>query len=103
SCLSCGAPLNGKYCSQCGEKTVHKEDKTVAHYFGEFLHMMSHADSKFLKSLKYIFFKPGLLSKEYIAGRKKPYSAPLTMFIVANLIYYLFPVIDALNSRYETQ
>ena len=103
ACASCGEQLHGKYCSRCGEKTLNEHDKTVSHFFGEFFHMLTHADGKIFRSLKYIFTKPGFLTKEYIAGRRKPYTSPLTLFLIANLIYFLVPSVDTLNSNYTSQ
>src|SRR4051812_37895474 len=95
SCASCGHILNGKFCSQCGEKVLRKEDKSILHFFEEFFHMLTHADSKFLKSLKYLITKPGFLTREYLAGRRKLYASPLSLFFIGNLIYLLILPVDA--------
>ena len=65
--------------------------------------MLTHADGKFLKSFKYLFTKPGYLTREYLDGRRKPYTAPLSLFFIANVIYFLFPAVDTLNTHYESQ
>jgi hypothetical protein len=103
TCVSCGKALDGKFCSYCGEKQLKAEEKSVVHFFGEAIHLFTHADSKFLKSLKYLFTKPGFLTAEYLVGRRKLYTSPLTLFFIANLIYFLFSPVDALNSRYASQ
>ena len=102
-CVSCGHSINGKFCSDCGEKVMRNEDKSVLHFFEEFVHLLTHADSKFLKSLKYLFIHPGLLTSEYLIGRRKKYAGPLTLFFIGNLIYLLILPVDALNSKYESQ
>lgn len=102
-CASCSQPLSGEYCSHCGEKVLHEHDKSVAHFFHEFFHVLTHWDGKIIKSLKFLFAKPGFLTQEYLAGRRKAYTAPLTLFLIANVIYLLFAQIDALNSHYITQ
>lgn len=103
SCVTCGQTLYGKYCSACGEKVLRKEDKSVLHFFEEFFHGLTHADSKFLKSLKYLITKPGFLTKEHLNGRRKLYTSPLSMFFIGNLLYLLFMPVDALNSHYTIQ
>jgi hypothetical protein len=102
-CASCGHMLTGKYCSQCGEKVLKAEDKSVKHFFEEFFHMLTHADNKFLRSLKYLLFRPGFLTKEYLAGRRKLYASPLSLFFIGNLIYLLLSPVDALNTHYQSQ
>lgn len=103
ACASCGAALHGKFCSQCGEKKLNEKDKSVAHFFEEFIHILTHADSKFLKSLKYLITKPGFLTAEHLAGRRKMYTSPLSLFFIGNLLYLLIMPVDALNSKYVSQ
>lgn len=76
-CASCGAALQGKFCSECGEKKLNEKDKSVMHFFEEFIHILTHADSKFLKSLKYLITKPGFLTSEHLAGRRKKIHQPI--------------------------
>ena len=103
TCASCGAALHGKFCSQCGEKKLNEKDKSVMHFFEEFMHILTHADSKFLKSLKYLMIKPGFLTSEHLAGRRKMYTSPLSLFFIGNLLYLLIMPVDALNSKYVSQ
>jgi hypothetical protein len=103
TCASCGHILEGRFCSQCGEKVLRVEDKGLRHFFEEFFHGLTHADSKFLKSIKYLFTKPGFLTSEYLNGRRKLYASPLNLFFVANLVYLLIGPVDALNSHYVSQ
>jgi len=102
-CATCGAELHGKFCSQCGEKKLNEKDKSVVHFFEEFIHILTHADSKFLKSLKYLITKPGFLTSEHLAGRRKKYTSPLSLFFIGNLLYLLIMPVDALNSKYVSQ
>jgi len=101
-CATCGQPLQGPYCSQCGEKKLDKHDRRVISIFEEVIHSFTHADSKFLRSLKYLFTRPGFLTNEYLAGRRKRYSTPLSLFFIANLLYLLASPVDTFNSRFES-
>jgi len=101
-CVTCGRTLHGPYCSHCGEKTLNKHDRRVLHLFEEFFHSLTHADSRFLRSMRYLFTKPGLLTNEYLAGRRKLYSSPLSLFLIANLLYLFLGVYDTFNSHFET-
>ena len=64
-------------------------------------HLLSHAgetlfhwDSKIFRTLRVLFTRPGLLSAEYVRGRRKPYVHPFQVFFIANLLYFfLFPVL----------
>jgi len=66
-CLNCGSPLNGPYCSKCGQHDVD--------YCGSFWHLTEdalegalHYDGKFFKRARYIFTRPGFLTTEFVAG-----------------------------------
>lgn len=103
NCLSCGNPVNTSYCSACGEKVLVEHEKSVAHFLGEALHNVTHADGKFLRSLRILIFSPGTLSLNYLEGKRKRFMNPLSMFVFANLLYLLFSPVDALNSNYHSQ
>lgn len=101
-CATCERPLHGPYCSHCGEKKLDEHDKRVVHIFEEFFHSLTHADSKFLRSMKYLLTRPGFLTNEYLAGRRKRYSSPLSLFFIANLIYLFAAPFDTFNSHFKT-
>lgn len=50
-----------------------------------------------------VLSKPGLLSKEYVEGRRVNYVRPLQLFFVLNLIYFLFPILQLFNTSLRTQ
>lgn len=94
-CLNCGATVMGRYCHICGqENTVPKESfgKLVLHFFYD----ITHFDGKFFESLKYLLFRPGFLSKEYVKGRRASYLNPVRMYVFTSAIFFLifFMVVD---------
>jgi hypothetical protein len=101
-CATCEQPLLGPYCSNCGEKKLDQHDRRIIHLFEEVIHSLTHADSKFLRSFKYLFTRPGFLTSEYLAGRRKGYSSPLSLFFIANLLILFFARYDTFNSQFET-
>ncbi len=88
SCKTCGAPLNGPYCSQCGEKVIHPGDFAIRHFLSELANQFFLLDGRFLKSFWLLMARPGLLTREYFEGRRKPYLKPVQMFIIANVVYF---------------
>jgi hypothetical protein len=87
-CLNCGTILEGKYCHNCGQ-----ENLQIKESFG---HMMNHAisdyfhfDHQFFHTLKPLFFKPGMLTNEYMAGRRVQYLHPIKMYIFVSIVYFL--------------
>jgi hypothetical protein len=90
-CLNCGAELSGEYCQQCGQKKIHRHDFSLKHFFGHLLHEVTHLDSnKILKTLYALVFRPGLLTAEYLAGRKGSYINPIRIYLTFSALYFLF-------------
>jgi Protein of unknown function (DUF3667) len=101
TCKNCGNHFTGKYCNECGEKVYTVHDKKLSHIFEEFFHLVTHLDSKFLKTLKSIFTKPGFVSREYCEGRRKKYFKPVSLFLIGVVIYLLFPLLQGLNISFD--
>jgi Protein of unknown function (DUF3667) len=102
-CRTCGAELTGTYCKECGEKMFVPGEHTVRHFLGDVLNAITFLDSKFLRTIKQMFRKPGDVSYQYINGRRVVFIKLMSMFFIVNLIYFLFPLYDSLNSSLNTQ
>lgn len=102
-CVNCGNSFEGKYCNICGERIVKREELTVRHLIGETIKALTFADSKIFRTLKTLFFKPGVLPKRYLEGYRKAFVPPLSLFLLVNLIYFLLNPFDTLNSHLNSQ
>lgn len=87
-CTNCGTELTGIYCHKCGQKKIEIKDRSVKafviHFFEEFFTF----DSKFFRSMKYLIFRPGYLTHEYISGRFVRYVTPLKMYLFTSIIVF---------------
>jgi hypothetical protein len=97
TCKNCGHRFPGKFCNNCGEKIYTESDKKLSHLAGEAFHFSTHFDNKFFRTLKLVFIKPGLVSKEFCEGRRKKYYSPFSLFLVAVFLYLLFPQLQGMN------
>lgn len=87
ACLNCGEPLRGPYCWKCGQEDLdlHRPLKHLARdAVGDLLNL----DTRFLRTLGPLLFRPGLLIREYLAGRRVSYVPPLKMYLLATLIFF---------------
>src|SRR5688500_11181986 len=90
-CLNCGATLEGKFCSSCGQKRIDKHDFAVRHFFGHLLHEITHLDSnKIWSTFRTLIARPGELTREYLAGRKSSYINPIRVYLTVSALYFLF-------------
>lgn len=55
------------------------------------------ADRRLLGSLGRVLFHPGTLDRDWFAGRRRRHLAPLTLFLIANLVYFFYPQLTDLN------
>lgn len=105
SCPECATPLVGEYCHHCGEKLPDAHDLTMKHFLHHGLHELTHFDSKIFRTLQALVFRPGLLTVEYLAGRRQRYVLPLRLFLVIfalNFFLYTRPGIALYDIRFIT-
>lgn len=88
-CTNCGAANVEVYCAHCGEKQPGHHDLTVGHFTHDVVHELVHLDSKLFRTLRYLVTRPGFLTVEYFAGRKKRSIAPLRLFLTLFAIQFL--------------
>jgi len=87
TCRNCGAATSGNYCHMCGQET-----RLHAPSFGEFLHeFIGHyiaLEGRLWGTMWRLLFRPGLLTAEYIAGRRKRYVEPLRLYLSLSIIFF---------------
>jgi hypothetical protein len=88
NCLNCNAEVQGKYCHRCGQENLEPKE-TVWHLLSHFFKDITHFDGNFFSTLKYLFTRPGFLSKEYMAGRRVSYINPVRMYIFTSAFFFL--------------
>lgn len=95
-CQNCGTDLRGKFCFNCGQKAAATYDRSFRSFFEHFTEEFFVYDSRFFRSIKYLFIRPGYLTHEYISGRVQRYISPLKMFLFTSLvIFFILTKIDS--------
>lgn len=98
-CLNCGTIIHGRFCHVCGQENIVPKESfwnLVTHFFYD----ITHFDSKFFDSLRYLLFRPGFLPREFIKGRRASYLNPVKMYVFTSAIFFLvfFSLFDAEHS-----
>ncbi len=87
NCRNCGATTSGNYCHMCGQET-----RLHAPSFSEFMHeFIGHyvaLEGRLWGTITRLLFHPGLLTNEYIAGRRKRYVEPLRLYLSLSIIFF---------------
>jgi hypothetical protein len=89
ACPSCGSAVFERYCAQCGERRLDRSDFRVRRYLGEAFASITEADSRVWRSFRALLFRPGLLSAEYVAGRRRPWIGPVQLFLLCNVVFFV--------------
>ena len=86
ACLNCGARLTGAYCAACGQAAhLHRSFGAVWH---ELMHGVLHMDGKVWRTLPELAFRPGQLTRRYIAGERAKFVSPFALFLFSALLLY---------------
>lgn len=86
-CLNCGEELIGRYCHGCGQKET-EPDPRLRELAHEAADEFFHWDGKLLTTLAALFRRPGVLTAEYLAGRRARYVSPLRLYLTASVLYF---------------
>jgi hypothetical protein len=99
ACPNCGAVLTGAYCATCGQKRV-QDDLTLREFLHETTHEMTHWDGKVPNTLKALFFKPGLLTLDFLGGRRARWIPPLRLYLICSVAFFLSgPLVEGITHR----
>jgi hypothetical protein len=88
ACPSCGELLVGRYCHECGEERACERDLSLRHFAVKTLRELTDFEhSKIFRTFSTLISRPGLLTNEYLAGRRKLYLTPLKICLVVFALY----------------
>jgi hypothetical protein len=84
SCLNCDTPLAAaqRFCGSCGQKTAPAR-LTMGQMTHDFVHALTHVDHSIFSLVKDLAWRPGLVAREYVGGRRKKYFGPLAFLMIA--------------------
>jgi hypothetical protein len=88
NCPSCGQSSPGRFCSACGEDKRRNKNYSLVGHLGEAFKVVTNIESGFFRSFRALITRPGLLTSEYFAGRRKLYLKPLQLFLFCNIIFF---------------
>lgn len=88
NCLNCGEVLTGQHCSHCGQRAKVR----VLSLWGltrDVLGDLLDWDSRVWRTLKPLAFKPGLLTQDYLRGRRANYTPPFRMYLILSVAFFV--------------
>ncbi|AWG26449.1 DUF3667 domain-containing protein [Flavobacterium kingsejongi] len=88
TCLNCNYVVENRFCSRCGQENTETR-QSFAHLVTHFFEDFTHYDNYFWKTIKTLLFKPAVLTKEYLAGKRQLYVPPVKLYIFISFITFL--------------
>lgn len=92
-CLNCGVAVTGQYCGQCGQRATTRLIslwELVRDAFGDLFEL----DSRLWHTMIPLLVRPGLLTRDYLQGRRARYMPPFRMYLVLSLLFFLIAFFD---------
>jgi hypothetical protein len=88
TCLNCAAPLAGPFCSQCGQRDI-PPYPSVRELVVDAFWELSGWDGRFASTVRELVRRPGMLTREFLEGRRARYLSPLRLYLMASLVYFV--------------
>jgi hypothetical protein len=88
NCLNCGEVLTGQHCSHCGQRAkvrVLSLWGLLRDVFGD----LTNFDSRLWRTLIPLAFRPGLLTQDFLRGRRASYTPPFRMYLILSVAFFL--------------
>ena len=103
-CENCGEELRGRYCSNCGQAAV-SYHRSFRHVVVDVLDSFLNWDSKFIRSLGLLLWRPGWLTNQFLDGKRVRFVHPLRLYLLVSIVFFLcarlIPVSDTRSIKRE--
>ncbi|HEX8783696.1 MAG TPA: DUF3667 domain-containing protein, partial [Steroidobacteraceae bacterium] len=88
-CDNCGAAVSGHFCAACGQR-LEAPVQSLLHFTREATEDLTHADSRLWRTIGALLFRPGYLTREFLAGRRARYLPPVRLYLVISVAFFLW-------------
>ncbi|HEU0099230.1 MAG TPA: DUF3667 domain-containing protein [Allosphingosinicella sp.] len=93
ACLNCGTELIGPHCHRCGQAAhVHR---TLTAFWHDLAHSVLHFDGKLWRTLPLLAWRPGELTRRYVAGHRASFVSPMALFLFS--VFLMFAVFSTIG------
>ena len=88
TCPTCDSTVSTPYCPGCGERPLREHELTLRGTFNQLVQAFTKVDGRLVLSFRYLVGRPGFLTVAYLQGQRKPYVAPIPLFLIANALFF---------------
>ncbi len=87
-CKNCQTRLDGPYCPTCGQRNTDLE-RPIWSLVRDIVKETFELDGRVALTVKTLFRHPGMLTDEFLAGRRRTYSSPLRLYLVISISFFI--------------
>ncbi|HNP36324.1 MAG TPA: DUF3667 domain-containing protein [Woeseiaceae bacterium] len=87
-CPNCQTRLDSAYCPTCGQRNIDLE-RPIWDLVRGVLKETFEFDGRAALTVKTLFRHPGMLTSEFLAGRRRKYSSPLRLYLAISISFFI--------------
>lgn len=87
-CRNCPTSFEGVFCPACGQKDIDLE-RPILELVRELVRETFDVDGRAWRTLKTMFLRPGMLTVEFLDGKRRVYTPPLRLYIVISVLFFV--------------
>lgn len=87
-CPTCRTTITTPYCPACGERPLGPKELTLRGLVDQLLQGFTSIDGRLIRTFRSLVCSPGMLTLSYFQGRRKPYVGPVSLFLIANVLFF---------------
>jgi len=99
TCKNCFHVVENRFCPNCGQENTETR-QSFTHLIAHFAEDFTHYDNAFWTTIKYLLFKPALLTKEYLSGKRQRFVPPVKLYIFVSFVTFF--LLSVLPSGFES-
>jgi hypothetical protein len=88
TCPVCRLRRDSAYCPKCGERPLDARSLTLSGLGRELFAALTSIDGRLLRTFRYLFAQPGMLTKSFLEGRRREFIGPVSLFLVTNVLFF---------------
>jgi hypothetical protein len=89
TCGNCSTALvnDDNYCPKCGQENHDKQVSTIR-LANDFVEDYIGFDNKFIRSIVPLLIRPGVMTANFLEGKRKKYISPIRLFLFLSFIFF---------------
>ncbi|MBI2430340.1 MAG: DUF3667 domain-containing protein, partial [Ignavibacteriales bacterium] len=75
-------------------------DIPVKELASEFMEVIPSFDKRLMRTIRFLLLKPGLLTLEYLSGKRKQYISPFKLYFAISFLFFFLIALDDSDTKY---